>query len=247
MFGYVISVKNKIIVKNHEVKSFDILYDLEKKKINIFIVYNNEVLYKNKIVLNALMYGHVQVLEWFKNSGYVFKNIKKSIYIACFYGHVQLLEWFKKSGFKIKYDKEAVFCASENGHAQILEWFKNSCHDFKYDEYNIYNAIKHNNINIVKWFKKYNYEFKYPINLIFICDNLTIEMFDLLKKYNYHFKYTMFDFNIANHNKKFIRGIIKFICPKKIVKWNVKNSILKKIKILKFKTRNKYLKGYNKN
>ena len=88
MLGYIISDKNEISVKNYKIKSFDILH---KTDLNIFVIENNKVLYKNDIIINASEYGHIQVLEWFKNSGYEFK-----------------------------YDENAIRTASRNGHNQIL-------------------------------------------------------------------------------------------------------------------------------
>ena len=70
MVGYIISDKEDINVENYEIKSFDILH---KTNLNIFVIENNKVLYKNNIINNAYEHGHIQVLEWFKNSSYEFK------------------------------------------------------------------------------------------------------------------------------------------------------------------------------
>ena len=74
MLGYIISEHDKINVENYEIKSFDILH---KTDLNIFVIENNKVLYKDNIVYFASQNGHVQVLEWFKYSGYKFKYTKK--------------------------------------------------------------------------------------------------------------------------------------------------------------------------
>ncbi len=70
MLGYIISDKEKINVEEYEIKSFDILH---KTDLNIFVIENNKVLYINNIINIASYHGNVQVLEWFKNSGYEFK------------------------------------------------------------------------------------------------------------------------------------------------------------------------------
>ena len=108
MLGYIISDKNEIIVKNYEIQSFDILH---KTDLNIFVIQNNKVLYKNFIILNASNYGHIQVLEWFKNSGYEFKYSKYAINRASYYRHIQIVEWFKKRNVKkvIKWSKPLKF------------------------------------------------------------------------------------------------------------------------------------------
>ncbi len=86
MLGYIISNRAQppddyyICFKKYKVKSFDILH---KTDLNIFVIENNKVLYKNDIINNACRYGHIQVLEWFKNSGYEFKYCR-SVFILMF-------------------------------------------------------------------------------------------------------------------------------------------------------------------
>ena len=146
MLGYIISDKEEINVIEHEIQSFDIL---RKTDLNIFVVENGKVLYKYDIINNASENGHVQVLEWFKRSGYKFKYDNWAIIRASRYGHVQVLEWFKHSGYKFKYDNYAITWASRYGHVQVLEWFKHSGHEFKYNKSAIINA---KNIIILKFF-----------------------------------------------------------------------------------------------
>ena len=153
MFGYIISNKDKINVKKYKIQSFDILH---KTDLNIFVIENNKVLYVNDII----------------NS-------------ACIRGHVQVLEWFKKSGYEFKYNEDPISWASWCGNIQILEWFKNSGYEFKYNKL----AFNESEINILKF-------------------------------YSYH------------------------INTKKIVTWSNSKFF---IKTLKFKTPQKYLKGYQKN
>ena len=100
-------------------------------------------------------------------------------------GHVQVLEWFKNSGYEFKYNKDAIMWASRNGHIEFLEWFKNSDYEFKYDIM----AINTKFIKILKFFGYY-------INI------------------------------------------------KKLIKWSNLNVF---IETTKFKTKNNYIKGYNKN
>ena len=181
MLGYIISDKNEINVENYEIQSFDILH---KTNLNIFIIENNKVLYKNNIIKYACLYGHIQVLEWFKKSEYEFEYNTNAINDASEYGHIQVLEWFKNSGYEFKYDKWAIYYVSDKGNIQLLEWFKNSGYEFKY----------------------YRMVFK-------------TKFIKILKFYSYHF-------NI-----------------KKLIKWSYNIFI----KTVKFKTNNKYLKGYQKN
>jgi hypothetical protein len=186
MLGYIISDKYEINVKENEIFSFDILH---KTDLNIFVIENNELLYLNNIILNASSNGHIQVLEWFKNSGYEFKYGKEAINRASYYGHIQVLEWFKNSGYEFNYDKNAFIYASLNGHIQVLEWFKNYGYKFKYDKWAINEASCNGHIQVLKF-------------------------------YSYH------------------------INVKKLIIWRTPKIF---IKTIKFKTNNKYLKGYQKN
>jgi hypothetical protein len=185
MLGYIISDKDEIRVRNHKIKSFDILH---KTNLNIFVIENNKVLYKNDIIINACKYGHIQVLEWLKNSGYEFKYDENAIMNASAKGHIQVLEWFKNSGYEFKHNKYAIYFATKNEHIKVLEWFKNSGYEFKY----------------VRW-TFYKSEIK------------------ILKFYSFH------------------------INMKKIIKWITWPKSEFFIKTIKFKTNNKYLKGYQKN
>ena len=240
MLGYIISDKNDSSVEEYEIQSFDILH---KTDFNIFVIENNRVLYKNNIIFCACKYGHIQVLEWFKNSGYEFKYDEWAINNASLNGHIQVLEWFKNSSYEFKYDEWAINYASENGHVQVLEWFKNSGYEFKYDENTIDCASSNGHIQVLEWFKNSGYEFKYNVMAInYASVNGHIQVLEWFKNSGYEFKYSKRAFRT-----KFIR-ILKFynnnINIKKLIAWT-REIIF--VKTLKFKTHNKYLKGYQKN
>ena len=216
MLGYIISNKYRLSnVINDKIQSFDILH---KTDLNIFVIKDNKVLYAGDIINNACLYGHVQVLEWFKNSGYEFNYYIYPIYYASHNGHIQVLEWFKNSGLEFKYNEWAINQASKYGHIKVLEWFKNSGYEFKYDECAINCASGTGHIQILEWFKNSDYEFKYN-------------------------KYAIYDASVNGHVK-----ILKFfsnnLSIKKLIKWSAKIIF---IKTIKFKSHNKYLKGYQKN
>ena len=85
--------------------------------------------------------------ENYKNIRVRFSN---RIEYAAVKGHVNVLEWFKNSGklyeTELKNNKEAIACASQNGRVNVLEWFSKLCenseYEFKYDEWAINNASR---------------------------------------------------------------------------------------------------------
>ena len=66
----------------------------------------------------AAYYGHVLVLEWFKNSGLEMKYSHKAMDYASAAGHVEVLEWFKNSGLEMKFDKDFI------RKTKSVEWFE---------------------------------------------------------------------------------------------------------------------------
>jgi hypothetical protein len=154
MLGYIISDKNKINVEEHEIFSFDILH---KTNLNIYVIKNNKIVYKNYIIENACKYEHIQVLEWFKNSGYEFKFYESQIFDFLQYGN----KWFKNHGYELRFDCVPIYCAAANGNTQVLEWFKNSGYKINYNSLTIEYASYAGHIEILEWFKNSGYEFKY--------------------------------------------------------------------------------------
>ena len=128
------------------------------------------------------------------------------------------MDWFKNSGYEFKYSVNAINTASENGHDQVLEWFKNSGYEFKYDKYAINYASENGQIQVLEWFKNSGYEFKYSKKAIYYAS--------------------------VNRDIKILKFYSNIINVKKIIKWTKKNIF---IKTIKFKTPQKYLKGYKKN
>ena len=132
-------------------------------------------------------------------------------------GDVKFLEWFKNSSYEFKYDKMAINLACYNGHIQVLEWFKNSGYEFKYDEGAIHSASVSGQIQVLEWFKNSGYGVKYNEDVI----NIAV--------YNSHVQVLEWFKNYCN-----IKKIMKI-------------SISEYHKTIKFKTKNNYIKGYNKN
>jgi hypothetical protein len=143
---------------------------------------------------------------------------------------------------KILYVNDILFNASSNGNIEILEWFKNSSYEFKYDEDVIIWASYYGHTQVLEWFKNSGYEINYNnCEIYFASVNGHIQVLEWFKNSGYKFKYDKFAFTT-----KFIK-ILKFYCYncniKKLIKWS--SNIF--IKTIKFKTNNKYIKGYQKN
>jgi len=68
--------------------------------------------YTENFIDYAIKNGQVDILEWFKNSGYEFKYTSDAVDSASTYGHINVLEWFKNSGYEFKYTKSAIVGAS---------------------------------------------------------------------------------------------------------------------------------------
>ena len=188
MLGYIISDKENINVVECEIQSFDVL---RKTDLNIFVIENDKVLYKNDIINNALKMGHVQVLKWFKHSGYEFKYNVWAIRNASVCGHVQVLEWFKHLGYKFKYVECAINNASHFEHIHVLEWFKHSGYEFEYNINAINGASGNGHVKVLEWFKHLGYKLKYNNYTIMYAKNIII-----------------------------LKWFIKNINPKKVIKWS---------------------------
>jgi hypothetical protein len=89
--------------------------------------------------------------ENYKNIRVRFSN---RIEYAAVKGHVNVLEWFKNSEYELKYDESAINKAFQNGHIDVLEWFtklcKNSGYEFKYDN----SALAHADDCVIDWYEK---------------------------------------------------------------------------------------------
>ena len=108
----------------------------EDKKLEIFelgylniikILYNDtNYQYPNDTIVLVCKNGHVNILEWFKNSGFEFRYTSDAIDSATKNDHINVLDWFKNSGLEFRYTNHTINWASGNGHIHILNWFKNN-------------------------------------------------------------------------------------------------------------------------
>lgn len=170
MLGYITSKNNTTpVVLCHKIKSF--------KKINknlndyVFIVGNNKILYSNinkgifmnKLLYHICSYGHIQVLEWYKKSGYEFNDYYSDIFEEVIENdHIDVFKWFKKEKLKIFITEWNIDIILINNKIEILKWLMINYNNKKMinlmgtstidDEYN-----KKKTIKLIKFKKKYKY------------------------------------------------------------------------------------------
>ena len=77
------------------------------------------------IIINNSIYSNISKIIQQNNISFKDFHIK-IIDRASLNGHINILEWFKNSEYEFKYSNYAIDCASYHGHINILEWYKNS-------------------------------------------------------------------------------------------------------------------------
>jgi hypothetical protein len=225
MLGYIISDKEKINVEEHEIKSFDILHKID---LNIFIVKNNEIL-------------SLTIFDYDYELGLLFENNFENI--ASKYGYVQLLEWFKKSGNFYQNINCMRIISCKYGHIQILEFLK--YYDIVYCDLLYYIACKYGQIQILEWFKNNNISFENIFKkgeyVVSASINNHISVLKWLKKNNKLIYQNILLFLLKNIN------VLNFFFENINIKKIIIFSHTKFIETIKLKTKNNYIKGYNKN
>ncbi len=169
----------------------------------------------------------------FENNEIIFKCIKNDIvFYAITHNKIEILNWYVKSGGSLNtyiyknYPNEPIKIdnyidyASSIGYVKILEWLKNSNYKFKYSKWAMFFASRNGHVQVLKWFKDSKYKLKYNIWFVIYAMNFVV-----------------------------LKFLIENINSKKIIKWssNVYCSQKHKVKKLRFKIKNNYFKGYNKN
>ena len=68
---------------------------------------------------DAIMYGHVNVLDWAVNYGYEIKYTHEAIDGAAANGYIHILQWLKKAGYEIIYGECNDICFNKCTYKRI--------------------------------------------------------------------------------------------------------------------------------
>uniref|UniRef100_A0A6C0E7A1 Ankyrin repeat protein n=1 Tax=viral metagenome TaxID=1070528 RepID=A0A6C0E7A1_9ZZZZ len=137
----------------------DILEYLLKKDGSL---YSLSALGAKEVLEYASQNGHVNVLEWWKNSKLPFNYDEKVLEYASQNGHVNVLEWWKNSKLPCNYDENVLKLASSNGHINVLDWWKNSGLPLKYyDNVLDYYHSNDGDIKVLEWWRNSGLPFQY--------------------------------------------------------------------------------------
>ncbi|RKP17230.1 hypothetical protein ROZALSC1DRAFT_24408 [Rozella allomycis CSF55] len=111
--------------------------------------------------------GHLNVLEWWKNSGVELKWSEDAMDWAGRDVHIDVLDWWKKSGLELKWSEDAMDLASEYGHLNVLEWWKKSGLELKWSENAMNSASEYGHVKVLEWWKKSGLELKWSDDAIY--------------------------------------------------------------------------------
>jgi hypothetical protein len=133
------------------------LYDLNTiKKFNLYI--------SKYYIEQVCILGKTDILEWWlntcKNQNECMNHLMN---FASVFGHVDILELLKNSGFQLNYSVDALDRASQNGYINVLNWWLKSGLELKYTYGALDFTYRNKNcyINLLDWWKKSGLELKY--------------------------------------------------------------------------------------
>ncbi|KAK4701266.1 hypothetical protein P7C70_g4967, partial [Phenoliferia sp. Uapishka_3] len=138
---------------------------------------------------DASRHGQVQVLEFWKNSGFPLHYSEHALSSATFQCELGSLEWWRRSGLSLKignvldfasregsttclnwwshsglpapYSKVALYHLSKTGNITLLDWWKSSRHPLLYDKEVLIVATRHGQTSVLTWWKESGLDIEY--------------------------------------------------------------------------------------
>lgn len=178
----------KILEENYRyAQDFYVFSEEENKQLDI------DMLIKQTTLDRASESGHVNVLQWWKESGLPMYYTAKSMDYATFQRQYTVLDWWKNSGLPLKYSKEGLVIASAHGNTKMLDWWKDSGLKLIYDEEPMDIASKNGHTNALQWWLDSGLELKYSMKAMDdASDNYRTNVLDWWKKSGLPLKYTIY-------------------------------------------------------
>lgn len=165
-------------------KELSLIMNLEKL---IKILRENNYINCGYNTTQAFANNDVNKLNCLKRSNLIDNIDSNIIDDASDRGHLEVLDWWKKSGFKLDYGIHVVNSASSNGHVEVLDWWKKFFQEinqaFPYSHIAIDMACKHGHVNSLNWwldqYKSTDLELKYTKwTMDCACENNHIHILD---------------------------------------------------------------------
>lgn len=147
---------------------------------------------------------------------------------------------------KILYVNDIEKNATKKGHITVLRWFKNSGYGFSDRIYDY--ACTYGSIKVLNWIEKNLNVNIWPYAISNASKNGHVHIFEYLKKHRL-LKYNYFVIVIASKEKYYqiLKWFVDINVKIILLYSNRKTKTIKFLKSIRYKTKNKYLKGYNKN
>ncbi|KAI9366780.1 hypothetical protein DFJ73DRAFT_805461 [Zopfochytrium polystomum] len=103
--------------------------------------------------------GQVDVLEWWRTSGFMVWTWSSGLRSASEDGHVSVLEWWKSLGMPLMWD--AVSCvnvAARSGRVEVLEWWRTSGIPVNWTDTAVLSyASENGHLTVLEWWKRHEF------------------------------------------------------------------------------------------
>jgi hypothetical protein len=221
----------------------------------------------NDIFNNACKFNNVEILEWLKKSKWIFRDcmILDGINTACKYGNIDILKWFGYSRDKFEINILLNICKSV--HMHICDWIFQNDKNQILSKINYLISILCNrdkiNISFLNWLNNKKISFEKNFVLIKMSEYEKSEIVKwLIENFKFNVQFITKSIIIALRHNKFMtvksilsnnniaQNYIKKIFKNSLFLTVFKNTDIKYkkyFKCIKFKIKNKFLKGHLKN